>query len=113
MKQAYYHSSIDDFLKINDNQIIGQLNLAGTAFASQWTIATTSWESSIQILKKSFLELIEQNPILGSWHILLEYEIPRLSSRRDAVIIAGDLIFVIEFKYDRKNPPNINQKPTR
>ena len=102
MRQAYYHSSITDFLKINDNQIIGQLNLAGTSFASQWTIATTSWESSIQILKKSFLELIEQDLTVGSWHILLEYEIPRLSSRIDAVIIADDLIFVIEFKYDRK-----------
>ena len=32
----------------------------------------------------------------------MEYEIPRLLTRIDAVIIAHDLIFVIEFKYDRK-----------
>ncbi len=102
MKQAYYHSSIEDFLKINDDEIIGKLNKAGTAFASQWTITTTSWDSSIQILRKSCLELIEINPIFKNWHILLEYEIPRLLSRIDAVIIADDLIFVIEFKYDRR-----------
>ena len=102
MKQAYYHSSIEDFLKINEDEIIGKLNKAGTAFASQWTITTTSWDSSIQTLKKSFLELIEVDAKIKNWHILLEYEIPRLSSRIDAVIIADDLIFVIEFKYDRK-----------
>lgn len=102
MKQAYYHSSIEDFLKINEHEIIGKLNLAGTAFATQYTITTTSWDSSIQILKKSCQELILKNPSISNWHILLEYEIPRLSSRIDAVIIADDLIFVVEFKYDRK-----------
>lgn len=30
----------------------------------------------------------------------MEYEIPRLASRIDAVIIASDLIFVIEFKHE-------------
>ncbi len=102
MRQAYFHSSLEDFNKINDDEIVGILNIAGTAFASQWTTATTSWKSSIQILKKSFLELIEANSSAKNWHVLLEYEIPRLSSRIDAVIIAEDLIFVIEFKYDRK-----------
>ena len=102
MKQAYYHSNIEDFLNTNDDELVGKLNKAGTSFASQWTITTTSWNSSIQILKKSCKELIEKNPSIRSWHILLEYEIPRLSSRIDAVVIADDLIFVIEFKYDRK-----------
>ena len=102
MKQAYYHSTIEDFLKINDDEIIGKLNKAGTSFASQWTITTTSWDSSIQVLKKSCLELIEINASVKNWHILLEYEIPRLLSRIDAVIIADDLIFVIEFKFDRR-----------
>lgn len=102
MKQAYYHSTIEDFLKINEDEIIGKLNKAGTAFASQWTITTTSWSSSIQILKNACFELIQIDPNVRNWHILLEYEIPRLSSRIDAVIIADDLIFVIEFKYDRR-----------
>lgn len=76
MKQAYYHSSIEDFLKINDDELIGKLNKAGTSFASQWTITTISWDSSIQILKKACLELIEAHLSSKYWHILLEYEIP-------------------------------------
>ena len=102
MKQAYYHSSITDFLSINEDEIVGKLNIAGTSFASQWTITTISWGSSIQILKKSCRELIDMDPLVNDWHILFEYDIPRLSSRIDAVIIAKDLIFVIEFKLDRK-----------
>jgi len=102
MNQAYYHSTVKDFLKTNDDEIIGKLNKAGTSFASQWTITTTSWDSSIQILKKSFEELININSSVNRWNIFLEYEIPRLSSRIDVVILAHEIIFVIEFKYDRK-----------
>lgn len=102
MKQAYFHSTLQVFLSSNDDEIVGKLNKAGTAFASQWTITTTSWDSSIQILKKSCIELIEKKLAAKDWHILLEYEIPRLGSRIDAVIIADDIIFVVEFKFDRK-----------
>jgi hypothetical protein len=102
MNQAYYHSTIETFLNINEDELVGKLNRAGTSFASQWTITTTSWDSSIEILKQSLLEVIQKDEQSKQWHILFEYEIPRLQSRIDVVIIANDLIFVIEFKYDRK-----------
>jgi DUF2075 family protein len=102
MSQAYYHSSIEDFLATNNDEIIGRLNKAGTSFVSQYTMATTSWESSIKKLQEAFKELTEINSLINGWHILLEYEIPRLSSRIDAVILANDLIFVIEYKHDRR-----------
>jgi DUF2075 family protein len=102
MKQAYFNSSVESFLKTNDETIIGALNLAGTTFASQWTITTTSWESFVRALKKSFEEIIQKNHLANNWHIFIEYEIPRLASRIDGVLLADDLIFVIEFKFDRK-----------
>jgi hypothetical protein len=36
MKQAYYHSSIDEFLKTKDDEIIGRLNKGITDYASQF-----------------------------------------------------------------------------
>lgn len=102
MNQAYYHSTIGEFLSISEDELIGKLNLAGTSFASQWTITTTSWDSSIRILKKSFAELVQIHESTTQWYILFEYEIPRLQSRIDVVVIANDLIFVIEFKYERR-----------
>ncbi len=102
MKQAYYNDSLESFIKTRDEEIIGKLHLAGTDFASQWTMTTVSWDSSIHILKNSFSEIIQRNSFANSWHVLLEYEIPRLNSRIDAVILADDIIFVIEFKFERK-----------
>lgn len=101
MSQAYYHSTIGEFIGTNQNEILGKLNKGATSFASQWTITTTSWDSSLDILKKACLELKDLNPLSNGWHILLEYEIPRLLSRADIIILADDLIFVIEFKYER------------
>lgn len=101
MRQAYYNSTIEMFLKANNDEIVGKLNLGATAYVSQWTIGIVSWGSSIEIYKSTFKELIDLFPIASNWHLFLEYEIPRLASRIDAVIIADDLIFVIEFKYER------------
>jgi DUF2075 family protein len=101
MRQAYYSSTIGSFLNTNSKEIIGQLNLGNTQYVNQWTVATTSWSEFIYSLKQSFEKLIQTNPTVGSWHILLEYEIPRLASRIDAVVIAYDIIFVIEYKLDR------------
>jgi Uncharacterized conserved protein (DUF2075) len=102
MRQAYFHSTIENFLKLSDDEILGILNKANTQFSSQWTITTTSWDSLLIILKESFSTLISLNQKSKTWSILLEYEIPRLQSRIDAVIIAHDIIFVLEFKYERK-----------
>jgi len=101
MKQAYYSSSVESFLLLNNEEIIGKLNIAGTVFASQWTITTTSWINSIQLLKNSLNQLIGEKLSAKNWYILLEYDIPRIGKRIDAVLLADDLIFVIEYKYDR------------
>lgn len=102
MRQAYYHSTVRDFLEANNDEIIGKLNLGARAYVSQWTIGITSWDSSLIIYKSAFRSLIALFPSASDWSFLLEYEIPRLASRIDAVVIAEDIIFVIEFKYDRK-----------
>jgi hypothetical protein len=101
VKQSYYHSSIEAFVQTSEQIIINALTGRSTDFPSLWTIGITSWESSIQVYKKSLEELIDIIPTAGNWHILLEYEIPRLRKRIDAVILAHDLIFVIEYKYER------------
>lgn len=102
MRQAYLHTTIENFHRLSDFEIIGILNKANTQFASQWTITTTSWDSFLVVLKDSLSTLISLKPESKNWSILLEYEIPRLQSRIDAVIIADDIIFVLEFKYERK-----------
>ncbi|WP_018342376.1 DUF2075 domain-containing protein [Cytophaga aurantiaca] len=102
MRPAYYRNSIDGFLKEDDNSILGKLSFENSRFVQQWTVGTLSWNDCIKLLKLSFKKLVEVNENFSNWHLLLEYEIPRLASRIDAVIIANDVILVIEFKMDRK-----------
>jgi hypothetical protein len=102
MRQAYYRASLEEFLEANSDEVIGKLNLGATAYVSQWTIGITSWESSIDIYKRITRQLADLSPQAKKWTIFLEYEIPRLAGRIDAVIIAEDIIFVVEFKFERK-----------
>ena len=54
-----------------------------------------SWKYEIGILKSQLVGL--------SGRIILEYTIPRVGTRIDAVVITGDIIFVIEFKFGANN----------
>lgn len=104
--RAYYSAEISDFIESDKTAIVGQLNIGGTEFVQQYTRSTTSWENSIEILRSTCLKLIESNSICEKWHILLEYELPRLPFRLDFVIIANDMLFVIEFKDEREIYPS-------
>ena len=99
MSQA---NSVRDFLSESNNSIKGKLDKGATQHVRIWTIQFDSWESSIEILKAHLANICIKHTDANNWTILLEYEIPRLLTRIDAVIIANDLIFIIEFKYDRK-----------
>jgi hypothetical protein len=101
MARAYYSNSIARFLQDDPNSILGKLNTANTQFSSQYTYTNISWERSIGILKNSLSQIVAENADAKDWTILLEYEVPRLHTRIDAVILADDLIFIIEYKDER------------
>ncbi len=102
MSQAYYSSSLKDFLSEPTDSIKGKLDKGSTQHVQIWTIQFDSWESSIEILKAQLSKLCSIHADANNWTILLEYEIPRLLTRIDVVIIAHDLIYIIEFKHDRR-----------
>src|SRR5204863_9699704 len=52
------------------------------------------WSSLISLLKKSLSAFIDKK----EWGVLLEYSIPRRAKRIDSVLIADNLIFVVEYK---------------
>jgi len=96
---AFYFESIDAFLSIDNDNIVGNLTKHySNDFSSQKSQLTKSWISSIEILKKSFGLIEKQISNINDWTILLEYQIPRRSKRIDAVLLSTHLIYVIEFK---------------
>jgi len=73
---------------MTDAEIIGQLT---TNSSHSVDIAQTgAWHAEIAILKDALAGL--------TGHVLLEFDIPRMGRRIDAVAIIGGVVFVIEFK---------------
>lgn len=92
MKRAFYSETIETFLKTNTAEIIGRLELSMT-FAHEHT-QTFAWAEQIEILK---------NSLRGkTGKLYLEYEIPRMGKRIDAILIIQSVIFVLEFKVGAK-----------
>lgn len=85
---AYYDDTITEFLIATPDSVIGAL-----AGASQFPMSLEqrdAWRAQIPILKAALAD------VNGS--IFLEFKVPRIGSRIDAVVISGGTIFVIEFK---------------
>jgi hypothetical protein len=86
--RAWYESSIAAFVQTRSEQIIGTLT-ANATFAIL-PDQRDAWLAQIRILANALKEI--------SGTILLEFSIPRMGRRIDAVVLSGPVVFVIEFK---------------
>jgi hypothetical protein len=86
--RAYYSASIANFLEADIDQVMGALTRANRFDLLQ--SQRDAWLEEISILKNALRGLC------GA--VFLEYSIPRLGKRIDAVLIICSAIFVIEFK---------------
>jgi DUF2075 family protein len=91
--------SLEKFIDFNPERLLGTLTaaLAREGFDST-TSNTFSWQTEIAELQTAFRSLIELLPAASSWPILLEYVLPIIGQRVDCVVLADDLIYVIEYK---------------
>jgi hypothetical protein len=88
MAQAYYSAPIRVFSDASDETILGALT-ANSGFAIE-TPQCDAWQEEIALLKAAV------SGFEGTIH--LEFIVPRIGSRIDAVVIADDIIIVLEFK---------------
>ena len=86
--RAWYGSSIDEFHRCSSDEILGAL-----ATNSEFAVEPTqrdAWLEQIVILS---------NQLIGiAGDLFLEFNIPRMGKRIDAVVIVGPVVFAIEFK---------------
>ncbi|HYX21564.1 MAG TPA: DUF2075 domain-containing protein [Thermoanaerobaculia bacterium] len=85
---AYYSAPVATFLADSPPGIIGALTNA-SAFAIDLS-QRGAWQTEIELLKAA----LEGLP--GT--LFLEFDVPRLGSRVDAVLVSGPAVFPIEFK---------------
>jgi hypothetical protein len=86
-----YQKSVSAFLNTDNETVIGHLavNIQNHQLLLQ---QRTSWDHQITYLKETLQYLPPE------WYLILEYPIPRRAKRIDIVILANDVMFVVEFK---------------
>jgi hypothetical protein len=86
--RAWYSASIPEFLQVQADTILGRL-----AAKSEFSVLPSqrdAWLAQIAFLQKT----------LAGLHgaIFLEFNVPRMGRRIDAVLLIGPVVFVVEFK---------------
>ncbi len=96
---AYYRASFQDFARTPQSEIEAKLaeQNARAAFPLQ-PDALFAWQAQLPELQNAVRYLLGEVFDAKSWSILLEYPIPRVGKRIDAVALARDVIIVIETK---------------
>ncbi len=86
--RAWYESSIDEFHRSSSDEILGAL-VTNSEFAVE-TTQRDAWLKQIVVLKQALEGFAGE--------LFLEFNIPRMGKRIDAVVIVGPVVFAIEFK---------------
>ena len=96
---AWFKENLARFAHLNREDIVGRLSTRNNdenldALRSQ----QESWRHTTDGLIASSKIWLHSHPEAEEWTILLEYELPRRSRRVDGVILARDVVVLIEFK---------------
>ncbi|WP_083423155.1 DUF2075 domain-containing protein [Stigmatella aurantiaca] len=102
--RAWLRVQLRDYGKTSDEEKLGQLSagVEASGFVTQYTEQFRTWRESFSILAEALPLLMSKHPAAAEWTLLLEYPIPRRQKRIDAVILAGTVILVLEFKVGAK-----------
>jgi hypothetical protein len=96
---AYYQSGLGEFVSENPSAILWKLAQANAAARFPLTQqAIEAWHAQLPPLTAGISHLLRAYPEAHDWGILLEYPIPIIGKRIDAVLLARNLIVVIETK---------------
>jgi hypothetical protein len=100
---AFYADSLDAFLRASDNEVYAPL-----ASPHGYTLAPeqlSAWRLQLPILRAAIAEVVPRlaaDPAAPAPWIHLEFDIPRLGRRVDAVLVTHTAVLPIEFKVGAK-----------
>lgn len=90
LRRFGYGAEVSAFLEVAPNEIIGQLTSRSSFDVDQAQVR--AWQGTIDILKPALKAAGARG------HIFLEFDIPRMGRRVDAVVVIDHVVFVVEFK---------------
>ena len=90
--RAWYAASVADFLSHSTAEVVGHLFLNSNAAPDPEQ--RDAWTNEVDLLK---------TPLVGrTGYVLLEFNIPRMGLRADAVLVLSGCIVILEFKVGEK-----------
>ena len=92
LQRSYYSEDLRTFLNEDTDSVFGRL-AKEHKFDLQEN-EKNAWVLTVRVLKEQLAGL--------EGHIMLEYSIPRMGRRADAVLLCAGMVFVIEFKVGAK-----------
>jgi len=95
-----YWTTVGQYSTADARAQLGHLvaSVAEAGIASQRREQIDAWKRTLPILESMARQLLQLLPEANEWAVLLEYEIPRRARRPDVVLLARDVVFVLEFK---------------
>lgn len=92
--------SIPEFLALSPEAILGRLTapVSTRSVTVQYRQQIDAWRTEIDLLRATCQRVLDARAEARTWAVLLEFEIPRRQRRPDVVLLAGTVLFVIEFK---------------
>lgn len=96
---GWYKDSVASFLADSSDRVLNQLaaRCAGQ-FTGDQRAQMRAWDEQLCILRRSLQSIASEFEFCAQWGLIIEYPLLRLQKRLDVVLLAGDLISVVEFK---------------
>jgi len=96
---GYYVSSAANFVEDAPDRIVGLLSQALIEhFSGDHDRQLYSWRQQVQLLQDEFRKFLPGRTPARDWGLIIEYPLLRLQKRLDVVILAGEVICILEFK---------------
>lgn len=95
LARSYYRAPVDGFLATSTETVLGSLTANSEADIRPDQV--NAWIEEIRLLRHSLHRV--------SGTLFLEFNIPRMGRRIDAVLVSGALVLVIEFKVGERSFP--------
>ena len=102
---AAFRCRLGDYEASSAFEKIGHLIAASAraGFSTHHNKQTDAWKAELETIASAAAELRLRVPGSENWWLLLEYEIPRREKRPDAILLADDVVFVVEFKIGQQS----------
>lgn len=96
LPRGWYEATVAEFLAADPRAILGRLVERSSSFAVE-PAQVQAWRIEVEILRASL-----HGTVSGA--LVLEFEIPRMGRRVDAVLLLGEAVVVLEFKVGESRP---------